>query len=62
MQGGFGLTIFSAGRGAERFRRAGEIAGLAEAAGFDAVWTGELYNRSATVPMAMLAAAGSWRR
>lgn len=59
MQGGFGLTIFSAGRGAERFRRAAEIAGLAEAAGFDAVWTGELYNRSATVPMAMLAAATS---
>ncbi len=54
-----GLTIFSGGRGAERFRRAAEIAALAEDAGFDAVWTGELYNRSATVPMAMLAAATS---
>lgn len=56
---GVGLTIFTAGRGAERFRRASEIAAQAEAVGFDAVWTGELYNRSATVPMAMLAAATS---
>ena len=29
----------------------------AEAAGFGAVWTGELYSRSATVPMAVLGAA-----
>jgi probable F420-dependent oxidoreductase len=55
----YGLTIFTGGRGAERFRRAVEIAALAEEAGFDAVWTGELYNRSATVPMAMLAAGTS---
>ncbi|QJY50825.1 LLM class flavin-dependent oxidoreductase [Pseudonocardia broussonetiae] len=53
------MTIFTAGRGAERFRRAGEIAAQAEAAGFDAVWTTELYNRSATVPLAVLAAATS---
>lgn len=54
-----GLTVFSAGRGAERFRRAVAVAAAAEAAGFDAVWTGELYNRSATIPMAMLAAGTS---
>lgn len=59
MLDGYGLTIFSGGRGAERFRRAAEIAVLAEAAGFGAVWTGELYNRSATIPMTMLAAATS---
>ncbi|TDP91897.1 LLM class flavin-dependent oxidoreductase [Labedaea rhizosphaerae] len=53
----FGLTIFSAGRGAERFRRAAALARDAEAAGFGAVWTGELYNRSATIPMAVLAQA-----
>jgi len=52
-----GLTIFSGGRGAERFRRAAELARAAERAGFDMVWTGELYNRSATVPMAVLAGA-----
>jgi alkanesulfonate monooxygenase SsuD/methylene tetrahydromethanopterin reductase-like flavin-dependent oxidoreductase (luciferase family) len=52
-----GLTIFSGGRGPERFERASALAREAEAAGFDTVWTGELYNRSATVPMAMLAAA-----
>lgn len=52
-----GLTVFAGGRGAERFRRAGALAREAEEAGFGAVWTGELYNRSATVPMAMLAAA-----
>lgn len=55
--GRYGLTIFSGGRGAERFRRAAELARAAERAGFAMVWTGELYNRSATVPMAMLAAA-----
>jgi probable F420-dependent oxidoreductase len=53
----YGLTVFSAGRGLDRFRRAGSIARRAEEAGFGAVWTGELYNRSATIPMAMLAAA-----
>ena len=48
---GYGLTVFSAGRGKDRFRRAGELARAAEGAGFGAVWTGELYNRSATIPM-----------
>jgi probable F420-dependent oxidoreductase len=54
---GYGLTVFTAGHGPERFRRAAEIARAAEAAGFSAVWVSELYNRSATVPMAALAAA-----
>jgi probable F420-dependent oxidoreductase len=53
----FGITIFSAGLGPERFARAGALARRAEAAGFDAVWVGELYNRSATIPMATLAMA-----
>ena len=55
--GKYGLTIFSSGRGAERFERAASLARDAEAAGFGAVWTGELYNRSATIPMAVLAQA-----
>jgi probable F420-dependent oxidoreductase len=55
--GRYGLTIFTGGRGSARFRRAADIAWRAEAAGFGAVWTGELYSRSATVPMAVLGAA-----
>jgi len=54
---GYGLTIFSGGRGADRFRRAAALAADAEDAGFDTVWTGELYNRSATIPLAVLAQA-----
>jgi alkanesulfonate monooxygenase SsuD/methylene tetrahydromethanopterin reductase-like flavin-dependent oxidoreductase (luciferase family) len=54
--GTYGLTIFSDGSGPERFRRAGEIAAGAEAAGFGTIWTSELYNRSATIVMASLAA------
>lgn len=53
----YGLTIFSSGYGPDRFHRAMDLARAAEAAGFDAVWTGELYNRSATIPMALLAEA-----
>ncbi|BBG02757.1 MULTISPECIES: LLM class flavin-dependent oxidoreductase [Pseudonocardia] len=53
----YGLTIFTGGRGPRRFRAAADLARRAEAAGFGAVWTGELYNRSATVPMAVLGAA-----
>lgn len=53
----FGVTLFSAGYGPERFRRMAELAAEAERAGFDTVWTGELYNRSATVPMATLASS-----
>lgn len=55
--GRYGLTIFSGGRGAARFRRAAALARRAEDAGFGAVWTGELYSRSATIPMAALGAA-----
>lgn len=55
--GAYGLTVFTGGRGPARFRAAADLARRAEAAGFGAVWTGELYNRSATVPMAMLGAA-----
>lgn len=54
---GYGLTVFTAGHGPERFQRAAEIARSAEEAGFAAVWVSELYNRSATVPMAALATA-----
>jgi probable F420-dependent oxidoreductase len=54
---GYGLTVFTAGHGPDRFCRAGEVARAAEAAGFSAVWVSELYNRSATVPMAVLATA-----
>jgi alkanesulfonate monooxygenase SsuD/methylene tetrahydromethanopterin reductase-like flavin-dependent oxidoreductase (luciferase family) len=53
--GAYGLTIFSDGTGPQRFRRAGEIAAEAEAAGFGTVWSSELYNRSATIVMASLA-------
>ena len=63
--GRYGLTVFTGGRGADRYRRMADLAGRAEAAGFGAVWTGELYNRSATVPMAVLSDAprssGPWR-
>lgn len=56
---GYGLTIFGGGRGADRYARLGAIAREAEDAGFDGVWVSELYNRSATVSRAMLAAATS---
>lgn len=52
-----GLTIFAGGRGRDRFRRAADLARRAESAGFGAVWTGELYSRSATIPMAALGLA-----
>lgn len=51
----YGVTLFSAGYGPERFRKVVELAAEAEQVGFNSVWTGELYNRSATVPMATLA-------
>jgi probable F420-dependent oxidoreductase len=52
-----GVNTFGAGFGPERFRRGQALARRAEDAGFDSVWVGELYNRSAPVPMAMLAVA-----
>lgn len=51
----YGLTIFSAGYGPERFARSVQIARQAEDAGFVTVWTSELYSRSATVPLALWA-------
>jgi probable F420-dependent oxidoreductase len=51
----YGVVTFSAGFGPERFERASALARRAEAAGFDSVWVSELYNRSATVPMATIA-------
>ena len=53
----YGLTVFTGGQGADRFRRMADVARRAEAVGFGAVWTGELYNRSATIPMAVLGQA-----
>lgn len=53
----YGLTIFNSGSGPERFTRAQKLAQAAEAAGFETVWTSELYNRSATIVMASLAQA-----
>jgi probable F420-dependent oxidoreductase len=53
----YGLTILGSGFGVERFERAQELARRAEEAGFATVWVSELYNRSATILMASLAAA-----
>jgi probable F420-dependent oxidoreductase len=53
----YGITTFAAGFGPERFERASALACRAEDAGFDDVWVSELYNRSATVPMATIALA-----
>ncbi|HWD05739.1 MAG TPA: LLM class flavin-dependent oxidoreductase [Amycolatopsis sp.] len=55
----YGLTVFSAGSGPERYRRLAGLAARAEKAGFSAVWANELYNRSVTVPLAVLANATS---
>ncbi|WP_208025781.1 LLM class flavin-dependent oxidoreductase [Amycolatopsis acidicola] len=55
----YGLTAFSSGTGPERYQRLADLAARAEEAGFDAVWTNELYDRSVTVPLAVLAGATS---
>ena len=55
----YGLVTFSSGFGPERFERANALARRAEDAGFDSVWVSELYNRSATVPMATISQATS---
>lgn len=52
----FGVNAFGVGTGAGRFRTMTELAREAEEIGCAAVWTSELYSRSATIPMAMLAA------
>ncbi|MCW2809773.1 MAG: flavin-dependent oxidoreductase, F420-dependent methylene-tetrahydromethanopterin reductase [Friedmanniella sp.] len=53
----YGVTLLSGGAGPRRFTRGAEMATAAEAAGFDSIWTSELYNRSATVPMAVYSLA-----
>lgn len=53
----YGVNVVGAGRGPHRFDTMAELAREAEAAGCAAVWTSELYSRSATVPMTVLAAA-----
>ncbi|MGW0035149.1 LLM class flavin-dependent oxidoreductase [Gordonia sp. NPDC003376] len=52
----FGVNAFGVGTGRDRFTTMVELAREAEEIGCAAVWTSELYSRSATVPMAMLAA------
>ncbi|WOC13240.1 LLM class flavin-dependent oxidoreductase [Gordonia sp. MP11Mi] len=51
----FGVNAAGVGRGRQRFDTMTEFAREAEAAGCAAVWTSELYSRSATIPMAALA-------
>lgn len=51
----FGVNAFGVGSGPARFATMTELAREAEEIGCAAVWTSELYSRSATVPMAALA-------
>ena len=55
----YGLSIMTGGQGPDRFRRMAKMSGDAEAAGFHAIWTNELYNHSATIGMAVMAGATS---
>jgi probable F420-dependent oxidoreductase len=55
----YGINGFGVGCGPARFASITELARAAEDAGCAAVWTSELYSRSATVPMAVIAAATS---
>lgn len=55
----YGVTVLSRGTGPERFARAATLARSADEAGFDAVWTSELYDRSSTILMAHLAGVTS---
>ncbi|PPJ23744.1 LLM class flavin-dependent oxidoreductase [Nocardia nova] len=55
----FGVNAFGVGRGPDRFATMTEFAREAEKIGCAAVWTSELYSRSATVPMAALAVGTS---
>jgi probable F420-dependent oxidoreductase len=55
----YGINAFGCGDGRQRFDTIAELGREAEAAGCAAVWTSELYSRSATVPMAVLAATTS---
>jgi probable F420-dependent oxidoreductase len=55
----YGINAFGLGTGPARFASIAEMARAAEDAGCTAVWTSELYSRSATVPMAVIAGATS---
>ena len=55
----FGVNAFGVGTGPQRFASMVAFAREAEEAGCAAVWTSELYSRSATVPMAAIAAGTS---
>jgi alkanesulfonate monooxygenase SsuD/methylene tetrahydromethanopterin reductase-like flavin-dependent oxidoreductase (luciferase family) len=52
----YGINAFGCGKGRQRFDTITELGREAEAAGCAAVWSSELYSRSATIPMAVLAA------
>ena len=52
-----GISIASADQGRGRFGRAARLVREAEDAGFAYAWTSELYNRSATIQLAMFALA-----
>ncbi|WP_037140348.1 LLM class flavin-dependent oxidoreductase [Rhodococcoides fascians] len=52
----FGVNAFGTGRGPAKFTSMVDMAREAEDVGCEAVWVSELYSRSATVPMAALAA------
>lgn len=52
----YGVNALGVGQGPQRFRTMVELARQAEDIGCSTVWTSELYSRSATVPMAALAA------
>jgi probable F420-dependent oxidoreductase len=53
----YGINAFGTGSGPARFASIVEMALAAESAGCTAVWTSELYSRSATIPMAVIAGA-----
>jgi probable F420-dependent oxidoreductase len=53
----YGVNAFGFGVGPARFDSIAQIARAAEEAGCAGVWTSELYSRSATIPMAVIAGA-----
>lgn len=55
----FGINAFGTGSGPGRFSTMVDLAREAEEAGCSAIWTSELYSRSATIPMAALASGTS---
>jgi alkanesulfonate monooxygenase SsuD/methylene tetrahydromethanopterin reductase-like flavin-dependent oxidoreductase (luciferase family) len=52
-----GITVTGSGRGPARFASMATLARDAEAAGFEGLWTNELYTHSATIPAGHVAAA-----